>query len=62
MPLDKDPEFRARAGVATARETLKAFARAELGLEIGGLPSLEALAIVLAGVITKLKDQELRKP
>jgi hypothetical protein len=52
MPLT--PEAQA-AAVRTARETVKAFALAELGIDIGQMQSHEALTVALAAVIVKLQ-------
>lgn len=52
MPLDN--EARA-AAVRTAKETVKAYARAELGLELGDVPRDEAFLLVLASLIVKLQ-------
>lgn len=42
--------------ISTARETIKQFARTELGLEIGEMEPLEALVIVVAALITSRRS------
>jgi hypothetical protein len=53
MPLTVEAQA---AAVRTANETIKAFARKELGIELEGMSSDVAMRIALAAVIVKLND------
>lgn len=52
MPLSPDQQ----AANRSAKETIKAFARKELGLEIGDMPPEIAINITLAAVIVKIQE------